>query len=515
MDLLEHEGKKLFREAGLPVPAAVLARTPAEARRAAERLGPRVCVKAQTRSGGRGKAGGIRVCGTAAEAEAAAADIMALVIQGQPVEALLVERAVDIARELYLAVAVSREARGPLLVFARDGGVDIEELARSAPEAIVRRPIDPLLGLLEYQVRDVVEAAQFGPADPGGTGVGEALAAVCRALWRLYRERDCTLAEVNPLALTTTGEVVCLDSKITLDENAFFQQVKSYAALGVAPDGADGRDLTFPDQCARAFVHLFDLASTRAETFHLFNPHGIRLSRFLTAPGLGLNLATSPVPSFMEMLADRYEVDAFHGAIEALMLHMGWYDRDPSVVPTPHVWMCEKTVRILEATGFRWPEPEPAAMRRMVLAALAERRRFLAHVPAFSLLDEDEVDALAIASRAEWLGPDAFAAREGEDTGQVYALVSGALEVSKTSRDGWVGTVRVLGPGEVVGKDALLHELPSPVSVQSIFGGAHVLAFDAASLRTTLRESPRLALGFAKHLSHAINKLDSLFVSMG
>ena len=223
MDLLEHEGKKLFREAGLPVPAAVLARTPAEARRAAERLGPRVCVKAQTRSGGRGKAGGIRVCGTAAEAEAAAADIMALVIQGQPVEALLVERAVDIARELYLAVAVSREARGPLLVFARDGGVDIEELARSAPEAIVRRPIDPLLGLLEYQVRDVVEAAQFGPADPGGTGVGEALAAVCRALWRLYRERDCTLAEVNPLALTASGEVVCLDSKVTLDENAFFR----------------------------------------------------------------------------------------------------------------------------------------------------------------------------------------------------------------------------------------------------------------------------------------------------
>ena len=207
MDLLEHQGKQLFAEAGLPVLPSVVARTPDEARRAAGQLGPRVCVKAQTKTGGRGKAGGIRVCGTAAEVEAAAADILAMTIHGHPVEALLVERAVDIARELYLAITVSREVRGPMLIFAREGGVDIEELARRAPDAIVRRPIDPLLGLLEYQVRDVVDAAAFGPDDPGGTGAGKALAAACRSLWKLYRDRDCTLAEVNPLVLTTGGEV--------------------------------------------------------------------------------------------------------------------------------------------------------------------------------------------------------------------------------------------------------------------------------------------------------------------
>jgi succinyl-CoA synthetase beta subunit len=223
VDLLEHEGKKLFADAGLPVLPSLVARTPEEARRAAEQLGPSICVKAQAKTGGRGKAGGIRVCRSAAEVEAAAADILAMTVRGHAVASLLVERAVDVARELYLAITVSREVRSPLLIFSREGGVDIEELAQRNPDAILRRPIDPLLGLLEYQVRDVVDAAAFGPDDPGGTGAGKALAAVCRTLWKLYRERDATLVEVNPLVLTRSGEVVCLDSKVTIDENAFFR----------------------------------------------------------------------------------------------------------------------------------------------------------------------------------------------------------------------------------------------------------------------------------------------------
>jgi succinyl-CoA synthetase beta subunit len=223
MDLLEHEGKKLFAEVGLPVLPSFVARTPAEARRAAEQLGPHVCVKAQAKTGGRGKAGGIRVCGSAAEVEAAAAEILAMTIRGHAVESVLVERAVDIARELYLAITVSREVRSPLLIFSREGGVDIDELAKRAPESLLRRPIDPLLGLLEYQVRDVVDAAAFGPDDPGGTGAGKTLASVARALWKLYHDHDATLVEVNPLVLTTSGEIVCLDSKVTVDENAFFR----------------------------------------------------------------------------------------------------------------------------------------------------------------------------------------------------------------------------------------------------------------------------------------------------
>ena len=164
------------------------------------------------------------MCGTAAEVEAAAGDILAMTIRGHAVEALLVERAVDIAREMYLAITVSREVRSPLLVFSREGGVDIEELAKRAPEALLRRPIDPLLGLLEYQVRDVVDAAAFGPDDPGGTGAGKALAAVCPgAAGSSSASGTARSPRSTPSCSPPPGEVVCLDSKVTVDENAFFR----------------------------------------------------------------------------------------------------------------------------------------------------------------------------------------------------------------------------------------------------------------------------------------------------
>ena len=224
MDLLEHQGKALFAAAGLPVLPADVAVTPEDAARLAAVVGLPAAVKAQARTGGRGKAGGIRICRSAGEVEAAAAEILAMTIRGKPVVSVLVEQAVEVAREMYLAIVSSRALRGPLLVFAREGGVDIEALAKRDPGAIVRSPIDPLLGLCDYQVRDVVAAAALDPEGPGAADARKALGAVVRALWTFYRDRDATLAEVNPLVLTKAGEVVCLDSKVTVDDNALFRQ---------------------------------------------------------------------------------------------------------------------------------------------------------------------------------------------------------------------------------------------------------------------------------------------------
>ncbi len=224
MDLLEHQGKALFAAAGLPVLPADVAVTPEDAARLAAVVGLPAAVKAQARTGGRGKAGGIRICRSAGEVEAAAAEILAMTIRGKPVVSVLVEQAVEVAREMYLAIVSSRALRGPLLVFAREGGVDIEALAKRDPGAIVRSPIDPLLGICDYQVRDVVAAAALDPEGPGAADARKALGAVVRALWTFYRDRDATLAEVNPLVLTKAGEVVCLDSKVTVDDNALFRQ---------------------------------------------------------------------------------------------------------------------------------------------------------------------------------------------------------------------------------------------------------------------------------------------------
>ena len=224
MDLLEHQGKALFAAAGLPVLPADVAVTPEDAARLAAVVGLPAAVKAQARTGGRGKAGGIRICRSAAEVEAAAAEILAMTIRGKPVVSVLVEQAVEIHREMYLAIVSSRALRGPLLVFAREGGVDIEELAKRDPGAIVRSPIDPLLGLCDYQVRDVVAAAALDPEGPGAADARKTLGAVVRTLWKLYRDRDATLVEVNPLVLTRNGAVICLDSKVTIDDNALFRQ---------------------------------------------------------------------------------------------------------------------------------------------------------------------------------------------------------------------------------------------------------------------------------------------------
>jgi len=224
MDLLEHQGKKLFADAGLAVLPSRVATTTAEACEAARELGLPVAVKAQVKTGGRGKAGGIRVCRAHDEVAAAADDILGMTIRDHPVVAVLVEQAAEIEREMYVAIASSRESRGPLLVFCREGGVDIEALAREDPGALVRTPIDPLLGLCDYQVRDVVAAAALDPDGPGGADAVKGLGASVRALWGLYRDRDATLVEVNPLVLTRGGETVCLDSKVTIDDNALYRQ---------------------------------------------------------------------------------------------------------------------------------------------------------------------------------------------------------------------------------------------------------------------------------------------------
>jgi succinyl-CoA synthetase beta subunit len=238
MDLLEYEGKRLFAEAGLPVLPSLVAGSAAAAITAADELGLSIAVKAQVKTGGRGKAGGIRVCHTTAEVATAAAEILGMSIRGHVVRTLLVERGVEVERELYLAISSSRALRGPVLIFCREGGVDIEEVARRDPGALVRTPIDPLLGLCDYQVRDVVAAAGLGAAESAaGVPAGQALAGIVRSLWRLYHDRDATLTEVNPLVITAQGEVVCLDSKVTIDENALFRQADL-----TRDEGEDGRE---------------------------------------------------------------------------------------------------------------------------------------------------------------------------------------------------------------------------------------------------------------------------------
>jgi len=221
LDLYEFQGKELFRRVGIPVSEGRLALTPGEAKEAARELGCPVVVKAQVLTGGRGKAGGIKLAETPADAEARARDILGLDIRGHVVHQVWVERASEIAREYYLSVTFDRGAKKPLFMFTTQGGIDIEEVAATNPDALVRLHVDPLEGYHAWQGRRLVYGA--GVTDPGEQ---KQIAAVVGKLYDAFVGYEAMLCEINPLIVTTEGEVRALDSKFTIDDNALFRHAE-------------------------------------------------------------------------------------------------------------------------------------------------------------------------------------------------------------------------------------------------------------------------------------------------
>ena len=218
MDLYEYQGKELFRRHGIAVSEGRLATSPEEARAAAEELGGPVVVKAQVLTGGRGKAGGIKLAESPDEAEARARDILGLDIRGHVVRRLWIERASDIAREYYLSITFDRGEKKALLMFTTEGGVEIEEVAETKPEALVRLHVDPLEGFQPWQARRLVYGG--GVTDPGEQ---KQIAAIVERLYETFVDCDAMLCEINPLIVTPGGEVRALDSKFTVDDNALFR----------------------------------------------------------------------------------------------------------------------------------------------------------------------------------------------------------------------------------------------------------------------------------------------------
>jgi succinyl-CoA synthetase beta subunit len=216
MNFEEHAAKPLLAEAGIAVPPSRIATTPAEAADAAAALGPCV-VKAQVPTGKRGKAGGIRLAAMPEEACEAAETILALEIGGHPVERLLVEAQVPIARELYAAVLCDPATRGPIVLFSPLGGMDVEEAAERDPAAMRRLPVDIRQGLSTEAAAGLVEGLGLGPAE-------RAVAETIARLYRVFRARDAELVEINPLVLTRDGRVVALDCKFVLDDAALVRQ---------------------------------------------------------------------------------------------------------------------------------------------------------------------------------------------------------------------------------------------------------------------------------------------------
>ncbi len=214
MNLHEYQARVLLRDAGIPVPDGDVAATPDEVEAMAERLGGTVVVKAQVHTGGRGKAGGVKLAKTPAEAKAHARKILGMTIKGLTVEKVLVVPAADIATESYVGVIVDRASQCPVLMVSPAGGVDIEEVAAKTPEKIFRQAIDPRYGLLPHQ------AMRLGFAlYPDNVQQVRAAASIMQKLYRAFLDAGASLAEINPLVTTPEGAVFALDAKISVDDN--------------------------------------------------------------------------------------------------------------------------------------------------------------------------------------------------------------------------------------------------------------------------------------------------------
>ena len=225
MDLYEYQARDVFESHGVPVLRGITVTTAEEAGKAAETLGtPVVVVKAQVKTGGRGKAGGVKIAKSPEEAKEKAGEILGMDIKGHTVNKVMIAEGADIAEEYYFSILLDRANRSYLAMASKEGGVEIEQLAVERPEALARVEIDPVTGLDEAKAREIAEAAGFDAADT------DQLVTVFTKLYEVYTGEDATLVEVNPLVKTGEGKIIALDGKVTLDDNAEFRH-EDHAAL--------------------------------------------------------------------------------------------------------------------------------------------------------------------------------------------------------------------------------------------------------------------------------------------
>ncbi|SES47167.1 succinyl-CoA synthetase beta subunit [Pedococcus cremeus] len=228
MDLFEYQARDIFEAHGVPVLAGKTATTPEEARAAAEEIGPKsggvTVVKAQVKTGGRGKAGGVKVAKTADEAEQHARAILGMDIKGHTVGIVMIAQGARIAEEYYFSLLLDRANRSYLAMCSKEGGMEIEQLAVERPEALAKVAVDPNAGIDDAKAQEIVDAAGFDAE------TGAKIVPVLKSLWEVYRDEDATLVEVNPLVKTEDGDIIALDGKVTLDANADFRH-PDHAAL--------------------------------------------------------------------------------------------------------------------------------------------------------------------------------------------------------------------------------------------------------------------------------------------
>jgi len=347
VDLFEYQARDLFEAHGVPVLAGIVAETPAEARAAAERIGGgTVVVKAQVKTGGRGKAGGIKLAHSPAEAEAAAQAILGMDIKGHTVHRVMVAQGARIAEEYYFSVLLDRSERRYLAMCSVEGGMEIEQLAVERPDALAKVAVDPLVGIDAAKATEIVAAAGFAPE------IAAEVADVIQKLWGVYLAEDATLVEVNPLVRTEDGAIIALDGKVTLDENAAFRHpghadLADVAATDPLEARAKAKDLNYVKldgqvgvigNGAGLVMSTLDVVAYAGESFGGVKPAnfldiGGGASAEVMAAGLDIILSDPQVRSvFVNVFGGITACDAVATGIVAALEILGDHATKPLVV---------------------------------------------------------------------------------------------------------------------------------------------------------------------------------------
>ncbi|MBA3277242.1 MAG: ADP-forming succinate--CoA ligase subunit beta [Geodermatophilaceae bacterium] len=346
MDLYEYQARDVFASYGVPVLAGGVATTPEQARDIAADIGGQVVVKAQVKTGGRGKAGGVKLADTPEDAYARASDILGMDIKGHTVHRVLIAQASDIAEEYYFSYLVDRANRSFLCIASVEGGVEIEEVAANKPDALARIPIDAGVGVDEALAREIVTAARF-PDE-----VADQVVAIAVSLWKVFVGEDATLVEVNPLAKAPDGTVLALDGKVTLDENAGFRhaehaELEDSAAADPLEQQAKAKNLNYVKldgqvgiigNGAGLVMSTLDVVAYAGEEFGGVEPAnfldiGGGASAQVMADGLGIILSDPSVRSvFVNVFGGITACDAVADGIVAALGLLGDSATKPIVV---------------------------------------------------------------------------------------------------------------------------------------------------------------------------------------
>lgn len=324
-------------------------------------------------------------------------------------------------------------------------------------------------------------------------------------------------AEGFAVSVYRAGNITC-DSETgafqrNVDDNAFYQQIRAYVNLGAAPDLTDVRNISYVDQAARAIVTLMSRPGLAGQTFHIHNPQTLSLSQALADPVLGLRMERMPFETFIEFFADHAGCPGFDAYVERILLHLGWQDWLSDPARTATVIRVERSAQLLQRCGFVWKKPEPADLRPLVERALQDRSEKLSTVPGFELLDGKELTGIAARIKPEHFAEAELLQREKTPVDGVRIVMDGLVETYRHNTSGWVGTVRVGGPGSCMGEEAALENADAIHSVESL-GDTFAFHISLEDIRALTDRHPRLGLVLLKLATIKADQVERLFVTV-